>query len=77
MFPEGTQPVAGRWRATTGLQFNKRMHPGGRASGASLPSGTPRDISPGYFAGFTQRSSPIKILVRSEPGFDLSSMEPA
>ena len=77
MFLEGTPPVRGALRATTGLQFNQCMHPGGRASGAGLPSGTPREISRGYFAGFTQRSSPIKIFVRSEPGFDFSSMEPA
>jgi hypothetical protein len=51
--------------------------PAGRASGAGFPGETPGNISGGYLAGFTQRSSPIKIFVRSEPGFALSSIEPA
>ncbi len=48
MFPKGTQPVAGRWRATTGLQFNKRMHPGRACQGrtklwtARKPNGSPK-----------------------------------
>ncbi len=35
MFPVGKP--AGRWRATTGLQFNKRMHPGRACQQRSLP----------------------------------------
>jgi hypothetical protein len=46
MFPEGTKPVAGRWRATTGLQVKKRMHPGGACTRRSIPLARPHGVHP-------------------------------
>ncbi|MEY5009180.1 MAG: hypothetical protein RLZZ253_319 [Verrucomicrobiota bacterium] len=46
MFPEGTKPVAGRWRATTGLQEKKRMHPGGACKRPSIPLARPHGVHP-------------------------------
>ena len=46
MFPEGTKPVAGRWRATTGLQVKKRMHPSRACKRRSIPLARPHGVHP-------------------------------